>query len=141
VALAAFAAAGIAGSNPMKTGFHSFRLGIAKYILPFVFVFAPGMLFVGSWHEILLGIVGGFAGIYALTVATEGWLLDEVGWLIRILMGACALLFFVPGIQLTLLGSSLSLPYFLTHLLAWIILGSVFFIHRSRRSLLALEGT
>jgi glucose dehydrogenase len=59
----------------------------------------------------------------------------------RILMGACALLFFVPGIQLTLFGSSLNLPYFLTHLLAWSILGGALFIHRSRRSVLAMEGT
>lgn len=141
VALAAFAAAGIAGSNPMQTGFHSFRLGIAKYILPFVFVFAPGMLFVGSWHEILLGIVGGFAGIYALTVATEGWFLSEVGWPIRIVMGCCALLFFVPGLQLTLSGSNLDLPYFMTHLIAWIVFGSVLFIHRSQRAGLAMEGS
>jgi len=48
VALAAFAAAGIAGSNPMVTGVHSFRLGIAKYVLPFVFVFSPGMVFEGN---------------------------------------------------------------------------------------------
>ena len=141
VALAAFAAAGIAGSNPMQTGLHSFRLGIAKYVLPFVFVFAPGMLFVGSWHEILLGIVGGFAGIYALTVATEGWFLSEVGWPVRIIMGGCALLFFVPGLHLTLSGSNLHLPYFITHLIAWIIFGSVLFIHRSQRSGLAMEGS
>jgi len=141
VALAAFAAAGIAGSNPMQTGFSSFRLGIAKYILPFVFVFAPGMLFVGSWHEILIGIVGGFAGIYALTVATEGWLLDEVGWPIRIVMCACALLFFAPGLQLTLMGTEFALPYVMTHLLAWVVFFSVFFIHRSRRAVPAMEGT
>jgi TRAP-type uncharacterized transport system fused permease subunit len=139
VALAAFAAAGIAGSNPMQTGFHSFRLGIAKYILPFVFVFAPGMLFVGSWYEIVLGIIGGFAGVYALTVATEGWFLSEVDWTIRIIMTVCALLFFVPGLKIALFGSSLNLPYLITHLMAWSILGGVFFFHRSRQVALAPE--
>lgn len=140
VALAAFAAAGIAGSNPMETGYHSMRLGIAKYVLPFVFVFAPGMLFVGTWQEIVLGIVSGFAGIFALTVASEGWFFAGVGWFTRILMGACALLFFVPGLQLTLFGSGLNLPYFMTHLIAWGILGLVFVVHRSQSLRLAAEA-
>jgi len=94
VALAAFAAAGIAGSNPMQTGFHSMRLGIAKYILPFVFVYTPGMLFEGDWFHILAGIAGGFGGIYALTVTTEGWMFDRVGWPVRAVMAACALMLF-----------------------------------------------
>jgi TRAP transporter 4TM/12TM fusion protein len=122
VALAAFAAAGIAGSNPMVTGVHSFRLGIAKYILPFVFVFAPGMVFVGSWHQIVLAVIGGFAGIYALTISTEGWLLTKVKWPTRIFTAFCALLFFVPGLNLSLNGWTLSLPQWATQLVAWIIL-------------------
>jgi TRAP transporter 4TM/12TM fusion protein len=130
VALASFAAAGIAGSNPMQTGFHSLRLGIAKYILPFVFVYAPGMCFVGSWLEITLGIVGGFAGIYALTVTTEGWCLFRVGWPLRILMAVCSVLFFVPGLKLA--GLNLSLPYWLTHLVAWVLLIGFTLFHRTR---------
>jgi len=129
VALASFAAAGIAGSKPMQTGFHSLRLGIAKYILPFVFVYAPGMVFVGTWPEITLGIVGGFAGIYALTVTTEGWCLFRVGWPLRILMAVCSLLFFVPGLKLT--GLNLSLPYWLTHLVAWVLLIGFTLFHRT----------
>ena len=122
VALAAFAAAGIAGSNPMVTGVHSFRLGIAKYVLPFVFVFAPGMVFVGNWHQIVLSIIGGFAGIYALTITTEGWLLIGVNWPMRILMAFCALLFFVPALNISLGNLSVSLPQLATHLVAWVIL-------------------
>jgi TRAP transporter 4TM/12TM fusion protein len=132
VALASFAAAGIAGSNPMQTGVHSFRLGIAKYILPFVFVFAPGIVFVGSWYQIVLGIAGGFAGIYALTVFTEGWLENRVGWLARLIMAGCALLFFTPGLSVHLLGLKLALPYWLTQFLAWVVLFIVILIHRIR---------
>jgi len=122
VALAAFAAAGIAGSNPMVTGVHSFRLGIAKYILPFVFVFAPGMVFVGNWHQIVLAILGGFAGIYALTISTEGWLLVEVKWPVRVFTAFCALLFFLPGLNISLSGWDFSLPQWVTHFTAWVIL-------------------
>ena len=132
VALASFAAAGIAGSNPMQTGVHSFRLGIAKYVLPFVFVFAPGMLFVGAWHQILLSILGGFAGIYALTVTTEGWLLFKVGWPVRILMGICAFLFFAPGLDAALAGFSLNLPNWSTFVAGLAILTVVILVHRVR---------
>jgi TRAP-type uncharacterized transport system fused permease subunit len=139
VALASFAAAGIAGSNPMQTGFHSLRLGIAKYILPFVFVYAPGMVFVGTWPEIVLGIVGGFAGIYALTITTEGWCLSKVGWPLRILMGLCALLFFVPGLKMVVSDLNLNVPYWLTHLLAWTLLVGFTLTHRVKHQNLAKE--
>jgi len=132
VALASFAAAGIAGSNPMQTGVHSFRLGIAKYILPFVFVFAPGMLFVGSWHQIILGISGGFAGIYALTVCTEGWIQRKVGWFTRLIMAGCALLFFTPGLSAHWLGFQLTLPCWTTQCFAWAVLCAVIVFHRVR---------
>jgi TRAP-type uncharacterized transport system fused permease subunit len=132
VALASFAAAGIAGSNPMQTGFHSLRLGIAKYILPFVFVYAPGMVFVGTLPEIVFAIVGGFAGIYALTITTEGWCISKVGWPLRILMGICALLFFVPGLKMVVSGIDLNLPYWLTHLLAWTLLIGFTLTHRAK---------
>jgi TRAP-type uncharacterized transport system fused permease subunit len=132
VALASFAAAGISGSNPMQTGFHSLRLGIAKYILPFVFVYAPGMVFVGGWDKIVLGIAGGFAGIYALTITTEGWCISKVGWPVRIIMGVCALLFFVPGIKPATSGLSFDIPYWLTHLLAWLMLIGFTLTHRAR---------
>ena len=48
VALAAYAAAGIAGSNPFKTGNTAFRLGIAKALVPFVFVYSPSLLLVAT---------------------------------------------------------------------------------------------
>ena len=104
VALASFAAAGIAKSNPMQTGYHSFRLGIAKYILPFVFIYTPGMLFVGDWFHIVMAILGGFGGIYALTVTTEGWMFDKVNWGVRAIMAAAAAMMFHPNITTDVIG-------------------------------------
>jgi len=118
VALASFAAAGIAGSNPMQTGFHSFRLGIAKYVLPFVFVYTPGMLFEGDWLHSVMGIIGGFGGIYALTVTTEGWMFEKVGWLTRVIMAVCALALFHPNLM--------------TDLLGWVILAIMVWVNLSR---------
>ena len=104
VALAAFAAAGIADSNPMETGFTSFRLGIAKYILPFVFVYGPGLVFVGSWIDILRAIVATTLGLFALTVVTEGWLYGAVPLGMRILMFIPSVLLFLPHLHYNLLG-------------------------------------
>jgi len=132
VALAAFAAAGIAGSNPMQTGWHSLRLGIAKYILPFVFVYAPGLVFEGNWHQIVLAIVGGFAGIYALTITTEGWIIAGVDWPLRILTAICAFLFFTPGLDLGFMGLGVKLPNWATHAGAWVILLTVYLVHRNK---------
>ena len=97
VALAAFAAAGIANSNPMKTGFFSCRIGLAKYILPLVFVYDPGMLFVGSPADIVWGILRGFVGIFMLTIATEGFLFARVGIVGRLLACLSAVLIFYPS--------------------------------------------
>jgi len=97
VALASFAAAGIANSNPMRTGFFSFRIGLAKYLLPLVFVYDPGMLFVGNGFQIAWGVVRGFAGIFMLTITTEGFLYARVGPLGRVLACLMAFLIFHPA--------------------------------------------
>jgi TRAP-type uncharacterized transport system fused permease subunit len=95
------------------------------------------MVFVGTWPEIVLAIVGGFAGIYALTITTEGWCISKVGWPLRILMGLCALLFFVPGLKLAGSGLNLNLPNWLTHLLAWALLIGFTLTHRAKHHDLA----
>ncbi|MFW6052334.1 MAG: TRAP transporter permease [Desulfosalsimonas sp.] len=104
VALASFAAAGVAGANPMQTGVHSFRLGIAKYLLPLVFVYDPSMLFVGSPPEIAWGIFKGFLGIYMLTITTEGYLFARVNILSRILACALALMVLFPQLATDTIG-------------------------------------
>jgi TRAP-type uncharacterized transport system fused permease subunit len=91
------------------------------------------MLFVGNWYQIALAIIGGFAGIYALTVTTEGWLLNKVGWPVRILMAICALLFFTPGLDVSFAGLRLDLPQWVTFLTAFVILVAVLFIHYSKQ--------
>ena len=107
VALAAFAGAGIAGANPMKTGFSSFRLGFAKYIIPIVFVYVPGMLLVGHPMDIIRYILMAFIGIYSLTIATEGWLFKEVDFMWRILMVPVSFMIFMPQLGYNMVGCAL----------------------------------
>jgi len=104
VALAAFAGAGIAGSNPMQTGFSSFRLGFAKYIIPIVFVYVPGMVLVGTPIDILRYILMAFIGIFSLTIATEGWLYRRVNVFWRIIMIPVSFMVFMPQLRYNIAG-------------------------------------
>ena len=71
VALAAYTAAGIAGSDPNRTGWLATRLSIAAYIVPFVFIFNPAILWSGPWYDILRAAVMGFASAYGLAGAVN----------------------------------------------------------------------
>jgi TRAP transporter 4TM/12TM fusion protein len=104
VALAAFAGAGIAGSNPMQTGFYSMRLGFSKYIIPIIFVYVPGMLLIGHPIDIIRYILMAFIGIFCLTIATEGLLYKRVSFVWRILMVPISFMIFMPQLEYNIMG-------------------------------------
>jgi TRAP transporter 4TM/12TM fusion protein len=92
VALAAYAAAGISGSDPMKTGVEAFRLGIAAFIVPFMFIYSPQLLMVGSGGDITIAVITAAIGIYLLSASVQGWFAGRRAmWLTRILLVAAAL--------------------------------------------------
>jgi TRAP-type uncharacterized transport system fused permease subunit len=66
VALAAYTAAGIADADPMKTGWTAFRLGIVAYVVPFVYVFRPGVLMMGPATEIVFTAIAVGLAVVAL---------------------------------------------------------------------------
>jgi TRAP transporter 4TM/12TM fusion protein len=74
VALAAYAGAGIAGSDPMKTGLTAFKLSMGKGLVPFMFVYAPSLLLINfTWTEFSIVMLSGILGIFALSVAFIGY--------------------------------------------------------------------
>lgn len=75
VALGAFAAAAVAGANPMRTGFQAMQLGLAKYFLPFFFVFNPALILHGTPLAILHAVSTCAIGIALLGSALEGYLI------------------------------------------------------------------
>jgi len=113
VALAAYAAAGMAGSDPFKTGNMAFRLGMAKALVPFVFVFSPSLLLVAkgfTWYDFSITFAGCIVGIVMLAAALSRFLLVEMkGWE-RVLCLAAALLLIAPGLMVTLVGVALTIP-------------------------------
>lgn len=82
VALAAYVAAGIANAPVMKTGFTAMRLGMAAYIVPFIFVYWPALVL---WHEAPLyrtafALVGGAVAVFCMGVIGERYLTRTLSW-------------------------------------------------------------
>ena len=122
VALAAYAAAGMAGSDPFKTGNTSFRLGLGKVLVPFVFVFSPSLLLVTkgfTWSEFAVTFVGCLLGIAILAAGLSKWLLVEMeGWE-QALCVVAALLLVAPGLASGAVGLVLALPMIARQLRVW----------------------
>jgi TRAP transporter 4TM/12TM fusion protein len=103
VALAAFAAAGIAGSGPMRTALTSARVGIAKYIVPFAFVYNSSLLLNGPIWLSLASFITALAGLWALSIALEGWYQSrEYPLQIRVFLGVLAVALLLPPRELIL---------------------------------------
>jgi TRAP-type uncharacterized transport system fused permease subunit len=91
VALAAYAGAAIAQSDPMRTSVESFGIGLAAFVVPFMFFASPAMLMQGSAFEIAhVAISAGF-GIYLLSCTVQAWFFGALSLAPRVLLGAAAL--------------------------------------------------
>ncbi len=91
VALAAYAGAAIAQSDPMKTSVESFKIGLAAFIVPFIFFFNDGLLMQGDWGNIIHVFFTALLGIYLLASAVQGWLFGAITWPLRVLVGGAAI--------------------------------------------------
>ena len=121
VALAAYAAAGMAGSDPFKTGNMAFRLGLAKALVPFVFVFSPSLLIVAkgfTGYDFAVTFIGCVLGISLLAAALSKFMLVELTRAEQALCLAAALLMIAPGLVPTLIGAALAVPVLLRQLAA-----------------------
>ena len=105
VALAAFAAAGISGGDPMRTGFTSMKLAIAGFIVPFAFVYNSSLLLIDtSFVEGALVVVTAIIGVVMLGAAAEGFLLRTMGWMTRIFGFASSIMLITPNRVFDMLG-------------------------------------
>ena len=74
VALSAFAAAGLAGSDPMRTAFKAMQFGFAKYFIPFFFVLNPAILLHGSAWNIVTSFILVCCSVICISYSLEGYL-------------------------------------------------------------------
>jgi len=108
VALAAMAGAAIAKSDPFKTGLNAVKLAIAAFIVPYIFVFNPKMLFIGAqWYDILQIVLTSIIGMVGIGAALEGYMMRHAHLLQRVLFLAGGLLLIEPGLMTDILGIGL----------------------------------
>lgn len=128
VALAAYAGAGIAGANSMKTGFQAFKLAIAAFIVPYIFAIDPSLILVDEviGNQIVFlpiikalpMIISAVIGIVCLAGAVEGYLIDHCKIHERFFLGIAALSLLKPGLYTDLFGI--------------VVLGITFFLQKQR---------
>lgn len=101
VCASAYAAAGIAGSNPFRTGLNAFTLGLGKLMVPMVFVYAPTMLIVlpeyFTWLSFLHVTITCALGVFAIATAVSAYFLAPLNGVWRILMAIGGLLLVAPS--------------------------------------------
>lgn len=97
---AAYVAAAVAGANPMRVGFQSMRLAIVAYLVPFISIFQPALLWQGTAAEVALAAVTALIAIYGLSVGIEGFCLTTLWWPERFIWLAGGFLLFVPEVFL-----------------------------------------
>jgi TRAP transporter, 4TM/12TM fusion protein len=85
VAVASYAAAGIADENPMKVSLTAFKLGITGFILPFAFAFNPDYLTIGFNFTTLLTCISAFVVSYSVAIVCQGYVEKRIGIPMRIL--------------------------------------------------------
>lgn len=109
VALAAYAAAGISGTDPMKTGVQAFKLGLAAFIIPFMFFFSPQLLLQESFlSTTIISVLTACLGVYLLAASVQSWFLKkQLNFVGRIILFVAAILLILTGIITDLLAIGL----------------------------------
>jgi TRAP transporter 4TM/12TM fusion protein len=106
IAVAAFTAAPIANANPMSIGFQAVRLAIVGFIIPYVFIFRPGLLLQGSGLDIVDAFVSGVIAAFALAAAVEGWFgPGPLAWWERVVLVAAGITVVYPSLVATIVGA------------------------------------
>lgn len=97
VALAAFAASGISGGDPIRTGVNSAKLAIAAFIIPYMIVFSPALLMIDvTIWQILWVVFTAVMGMIAIGVGIIGYWYRPVSWIERIVLLAAGLAMIYP---------------------------------------------
>jgi TRAP-type uncharacterized transport system fused permease subunit len=114
VCASAYAAAGIAGANPFRTGVSAFTLGLGKLMVPMVFVYAPTMLIVlpeyftlTSFLQVSLTCAG---GVFIIATAVAGYFLRPLTVIWRLVSAFAGLLLVAPSWQSDLIGLAVLVP-------------------------------
>ena len=104
VAMAVYAAAGIGGAALWPTGLWAMRIAAAGFVVPFMFVYGPSLLFIGSAFDIITSFVSASFGVIALAASMMGWFVKKVSFWERAILIVAALLLIKPGLYTDAVG-------------------------------------
>ena len=104
IAVAAFAAASISGDNPMLISFHAVKLALAAFLVPFVFVFGPELLWDGPLWKTAVTFITAAAGLIVVSAAIEEYSIWAHNNVTRIMLAIGGLLMLTPFISTTIAG-------------------------------------
>lgn len=133
VALAAFAGAGIADGDPMRTGFQALKLSLAGFLIPFIFIYEPALLLVdveglmtnareyplASFMDIGIVVASTLIGLVALSAGLEGFFKTHINPFIRAVLIASAVLLVVPETYTDIIGLSIAIIIFILNYIKW----------------------
>jgi len=107
VALAAYAAAPIAGASPMATGWQATRLGAASFLLPFLFIYGPALLMEGAWYETIQVTFTAALGLTSIALAITGYFMTTVPVWQRVIFFASSIFLIEPSLITDAIGVGL----------------------------------
>ncbi|HEX2215336.1 MAG TPA: TRAP transporter fused permease subunit, partial [Xanthobacteraceae bacterium] len=121
VALAVYAAAGIAKSDIWASGLAAVKIGAAGFIVPFMFVYEPALLMIGDWPTIIWRFIAASFGILLFAAGLHGYFLTHANLWQRVALIAGGLLLIKPDISSDVIGAMVAL----------VVGGSQFFARRA----------
>lgn len=114
VALAAYAGAGIAGANPMRTGVIAAKLAIAAFIVPYIFVLSPELLMINATgFTILYSTFTALIGMWGASIAMIGFCQNVLSYPQRLIFFAGGICMIIPGIFTDIIGFVLLIAGFM----------------------------
>ena len=109
VALAVYAAAGLAKSDLWASGWAAVKIGAAGFIVPFMFVYEPALLMIGTWPQIAMALVTASFGIMLFAAGLHGYFITAASVWQRGLLAAAGLLLIDPGLVTDIMGAALAI--------------------------------
>jgi TRAP transporter 4TM/12TM fusion protein len=108
-----FVASAMADSNWLKTAWISIRLSIGAFLVPFILIFNPGMILIGTTTEIIQTSITSLFGIAALGAGFMGYCTRNLNWPIRIILIAAGIAMVHPGLVTDIVGVAVILAVFI----------------------------
>jgi len=112
VCLSVYAAASIADADYMKIAMQAIKLGIAGFIVPFMFIFNPGIVLIGSNFRIISDIFYAVLSILLISYSFEGYFMKKLSLINRVLSGAAAICIIIPITAIRIFGFLLTIIFF-----------------------------